>query len=240
MPGGPSGFFAGAFSVLRGAGQILGDSELRRLAAVPLFLTAILYLVLITLALFFADDLLARIWPQPEDGFLHYLWYVLLPFVFVAMLAPFALLFSTIAEAIGGSFYDKMAVKVLARHAIYAREPGLVEGTLPDIARSLALTFAGAACTLLAFIPAIGVVFGALGLLIAWLGFASAAINSALMATGLGLRARISFIFSSFFAMAGIGAVVSAALLVPFAGLVALPAAVVGSTDLYARSMKRS
>lgn len=239
MPTGIGGFFSGAIAVLRGVGKIFSDSRLRGLAVLPLLLTALLYIGLITVAVLYSGDLLARVWPQPDAGWLHYVWYVLVPFVFIAVLAPFALLFSTIAEAIGGPFYDKMATRVLSTYSIPAHEPGILAGIIPDIARSLMMTFAGATCALLALIPIVGLVFAAIGLVITWLGFAAAAINSALMVTGVTGWDRLRFLFRSFMPMAGIGAVVSAALLIPFAGLIAIPASVVGATDLYARALKR-
>lgn len=238
MPNGVSGFFSGAFAVFRGAGKIFADAELRKLTIVPLLITGALYFVLLILAVFFADDVLARLWPQPPEGALRYLWYVLLPFVFVAMLAPFALLFSSIAEAIGGPFYDRMALRVLSEYSISGREPGLIRGTVPDFFRSLTLAAIGGACALLALIPVVGIAFAVIGGVLTCIGFAWSAVNSALMVTGLGLRARIAFVAGSFMAMAGIGAVVMASLLVPFLGLLALPSAVVGATDLYARSLR--
>jgi uncharacterized protein involved in cysteine biosynthesis len=131
-----------------------------------------------------------------------------------------------------------MAVRVLAQYSIVGREPGLIRGTLPDMVRSLLLASLSGVCAALALIPAVGIAFVIIGALVSWIGFASAAINSALMVTGVGLRDRLRFIMRSFSAMAGIGAVVFAALFVPFAGLLALPAAVIGATDLYARMLK--
>jgi CysZ protein len=237
LPSGVGGFFSGALSVVRGAGKIFADGGLRKLATIPLLLTAVLYVALIVASFFFADDVLEKIWTRPEEGFLKLLWYVLLPIVFVGLLAPFALLFSTVAEAVGGPFYDRMAVRVLADHSIDGKEPGLWRGTIPDVIRSLALTAAGAACSLLAFIPGIGIGFALLGTVIACLGFASSALNSSLMVTGVGVRGRIAFMARSFAAMFGIGAVVAGSLLVPFLGLLAIPSAVVGATDLYARAL---
>jgi CysZ protein len=238
IPNGVSGFFSGAFAVFRGAGKIISDAELRKLAVIPLLITGALYFVLLVLAIFFADDLLGYLWPQPPEGALRYLWYVLLPFVFAAVLAPFLLLFSSVAEAIGGPFYDRMALRVLSEYSIAGREPGLLRGTVPDFFRSLALAAIGGVCALLGLIPVVGIAFAVAGGVIACIGFAWSAMNSALMVTGLDLGARVRFVFRSFTAMAGIGAVVMASLLVPFLGLLALPAAVVGATDLYARAFR--
>ena len=235
---GIAGFISGAVSVLWGLRRISSDRDLRRLTVLPMLLTSVFYAALLFSAVAFADDVLGWIWARPDSGILSWLWYVLVPFVVLALLVPFALLFSTVAEAIGGPFYDRLAIRTLREHHISTKEPGLLRGTVPDIVRSMTFALAGAACALLALIPVVGIPFTALGALIACIGFASSAINSALMVSGLGLRERLSFVFRSFSTMAGIGAVISVSLLVPFLGLLSLPSAVVGASELYARSRR--
>lgn len=239
LPRGLSGFFAGIAAVLRGAMQLLRDAELRRLALVPVLLTGLFYLAVLTGAVVWADDLLGIIWKRPQDGFLHYLWLVLIPFAMLGVIAPFALLFASISEGIGGPFYEKMASRILSARTIAIREPSLVRGALADLARSLVFLAAGLPFALLAFIPGVGIAFAMVGWLIASLGFASSSINAALRVTGVGARGRIKFALSSFLAMVGIGAVISLSLLVPFLGLLSIPAGVVGATELYATSILR-
>ncbi len=237
LPSGILGFFGGAWAVIRGAGDILADPKLRKLAIIPILLTAVLYLALVIGAGVYADDLLGKIWSRPE-GWLRFLWYALIPFVFVALLAPFVLLFSTITGMIGNSFYERMVVHVLSRHSIRIRESGFIEGMFSDVARSLLFTIAGSLCALLALLPFIGIVFAMLGTLIACFNFGSAAVNPVLKATGAGFADRIAFLFRSFMLVLGIGTSVALMLLIPLAGLIAIPAAVVGATELSAQSMR--
>ena len=85
-----------------------------------------------------------------------------------------------------------------------------------------------------------GIGFAAIGVLVACLGFASSSINAALRVTGVPLQGRMAFASLSFFAMIGIGSVIAASLLVPFLGLLSIPSGVIGATELYAQSVKRS
>lgn len=240
-PGLP-GFFTGAGSVFWGLSRVLGDTKLRRLAVVPLLLTAVLYLVLMALAVwqgpaviewvFDSLSLSRDVWWQAV------LFWIAVVVGFLGLLVLLALLFSTVAEAVGGPFYDKMAVRVLDGHGIASKEPGLIEGTVPDIIRSLLFVIPAAICWPLGFLPGIGVAFWVLGGAIVWLGFASAAINPSLIVTGHGLGARVGFVFRYFFTMLGVGAVVALAMLVPLLGLAAIPSSIVGASELFARARR--
>ena len=215
------------------------DRQLRKLAAVPLLLTVLLYVVLLVLAVFLADDAVGLLWVKPTAGwFMLGLWYIAAVAVFVCLLVVLALLFTTIAEAIGGPFYDKMATRILAEHGISFREPGFFEGTVPDIVRSLLFVIPGVICSLFGLIPFVGWPFAAVGVVVAALGFASAAINPALLVTGHGMWSRVGYVFRSFSAMVGMGAMIAAALLLlPLVGLIAIPASIVGATEIYAKSV---
>ncbi|MCK6546118.1 EI24 domain-containing protein [Myxococcota bacterium] len=235
---GPQGLVAGALAVLFGVRRLAAEPAMRRLALVPVALTAVLYAVLVTVIAFFADDVLAWAWAQPESGVLRWVWYVLVPFVFLALLVPLVLMFMTIAEAVGGPFYDRMAIRVLEGHGMRATDPGLIRGTVPDLLRSSGFALVGLTFAALSLVPVVGVAFGAIATLVAWLGFASAAINPALQVSGLGLGARVRYTFSAFATMAGMGAVIGVSLMVPLLGLVSLPAAVIGAAELYARTQR--
>jgi uncharacterized protein involved in cysteine biosynthesis len=232
---GLGGFVVGAYSVFWGLSRILRDKSLRKLATVPLLLTILLYGVMLALMFVFADDLLEKLWQRPE-GWLVIVWWIVLALSLVATIGVLVLLFAAIAEAVGGPFYDKMAVRVLSDHSISGREPGFIAGTVPDLFRSLLFLLPAGVCWLIGLIPVVGIPFVALGAVIAWIGFASAAINPALMVTGHTLGDRMRFVFRFFLSMAGIGAVVSLAMLVPFLGLAAIPASIVGATELYANT----
>lgn len=234
-PGLP-GLMVGAYSVFWGLKRIVRDPDLRRLAVLPLLITIVLYAGMATSVLLFADDALSELWPYPEEAWMVVFWWVALVVSVVASVGLMVLLFATIAEAVGGPFYDKMAVKILGEHHIETKEPGFIEGTVPDLIRSLLFLIPAFVCWLLGLIPLVGIPFVVLGAIIAWLGFASTAVNPALLVTGNGLGARIRYVFRFFLSMLGIGGVVSLSMLVPLLGLVAIPASIVGASELYANS----
>lgn len=237
--GGLSGLVAGAYSVPWGLRRILRDRQLIGLTALPLIVTLVAY-TLATVGLFvFGGDLFSKLWPRPDEGWLVALWWLGLVVGLVAGIAVLALVFLGLAEAIGGPFYDKMAIRILREHAISTKEPGLIEGTVPDLFRSFAFVTAAGMCWLVGLIPIVGLPFVALGAVIAWLGFASAAVNPALMVTGNDLGARLRYVLRYFLAMVGIGLVVSLSMLVPLLGLLSIPASIVGASELYANTRPR-
>jgi CysZ protein len=237
---GPAGLLVGAYAVVWGLTRIAGDKKLRSLALVPLVLTAVLYLLAIIGLVVFGDDVLNLLWAQPDGGGMLVLWWISAILVIGVSLLVLVLLFSVIAEAVGGPFYDKMAVRVLHAHGIETHEPGMIEGTVPDIFRSLLFIPPTVVFGLLGLIPVVGIVFVVLGTGVAWLGLASGAVNPALLVTENNLRSRLGWLREHFFTALGIGGVVAAALLMPFLGLVAIPASIVGASELHARARRRS
>lgn len=236
---GPVGFFVGAYAVVWGLSRMVSDKKLRSLATVPLILTAVLYLLAVVTLILLGDNLMALVWAQPEATWLLVFWWTATVLLITGSLLVLVLLFSTIAEAVGGVFYDKMAIRVLRGHDLATREPGLIEGTVPDIFRSLIFVFATIFLGALGLIPVLGVPFVALGTAAAWLGFASGAVNPALMVTEYKLGARLGWLRNHFFTALGLGAVVAAAMLMPFLGLLAIPAGIVGAAELHAHALLR-
>lgn len=236
---GPFGFLVGAYAVIWGLSRIAADGKLRRLATIPLVLTTVLYLAAIITLVVFSDELFGLLWQQPAEGALLVLWWIAAILLVGVALLVLVLLFSTVAEAIGGPFYDQMAIRVLHAHGIATREPGFIEGTIPDLFRSLLFVLPAVAFGLLGLLPVVGLVFVVLGTGVAWLGFASGAVNPALLVTEHKLRDRLAWLRAHFFTSLGLGAVVAAAMLMPFLGLVFLPASVVGAAELHARDRLR-
>ncbi len=224
--------------MFQGARRIISDVELRRLAAVPLAIATVLYLAFASTIIYFSADILQLVWKRPDHGWLVAVWWILIPVVIVSLIIAMGLLFSTIVEVIGGPFFDRMAIRILEDHGIRAIDPGFVRGSLPDLLRSLIFLSTATTLWLLGLLPAVGLPFAALGMLVSNLGLASSAINPALTVTGVGVRARLRFAFDSFMAMAGMGTVIGFSLMVPLAGLVSIPCAVVGASELYARTVK--
>lgn len=233
--GGLMGLLVGAYAVVWGLSRIAGDKKLRSLATVPLILTSVLYLLTIIGLVTVGDDLVGLLWAPPDSGWMLAAWWATAILFMGGALLVLVLLFSVIAEAVGGPFYDKMAVRVLESHGIATREPGMIEGTVPDLFRSLLFIPPVIGFGLLGLIPVVGVVFVVLGTGVAWLGLASGAVNPALLVTEHGVRERLGWLRVHFATALGLGAVVAAAMLMPFLGLVALPASIVGAAELHAR-----
>lgn len=244
MQTGLGGLFTGAGSVFWGLSRILSDARLRRLALVPLLLTGVLYLVLVALILWQGPAVAEWIWNAFDLGrdtwWQTILYWLVVVTGMLGLVVLLVLLFTTLAEVVGGPFYDKMAIRVLETHGIRAREPGLIEGTVPDVIRSLLFVIPSALCWGLGFIPVIGIVFWVIGGAFVWLGFASAAVNPALLVTGSGLGERLGYVFRYAFTMLGIGGVVAASMLVPLVGLLAIPSSIVGASELFARTPDRA
>lgn len=238
LPRGIGGFISGVASVPRGIGRVLSDAPLRKLALIPLLITAVLYVAAIVALVWWGADLLDWAWPKPSEGWLKWLWYVVLPLGVLLIVVVFALLFSTVAEAVGGPFYDKMAIRVLEGEGIPAKDPGLLGGTIPDILRSLLFVAAAVGFGVLSFIPVVGIPCAVVGTAIAWVGLAAAAVNPALLVTGYGIGGRLRFFLRSLGALAGMGLAIGVVLMVPLAGLIAIPGSVVGASALYARSRR--
>jgi CysZ protein len=231
------GFVAGGLSVFRGARRIFSDGDLRRLAAIPLVIAALLYFVLASTIIYFSADVLDFVWKKPDGGLGLAIWWILIPVVIVSMVIAMGLLFSTIVQTIGGPFFDRMAIRVLSLHGVRAKDAGFLRGTLADTLRSLAFLVVATSLWLLGLLPVIGLPFAILGMIISNLGLASSAINPALTATGVGVRARMRYVRHSFMALAGMGTVIGLSLMVPLVGLVSIPCAVVGASELYARAV---
>lgn len=236
---GPLGLVVGAYAVIWGAGQILSTPKLRKLTFVPFVLSFVFYLLSFGGIFTFGDDLVGWLWtPDSEVWWQVGLWWVAVVLLIALSLLVMVLLFATVVELVGGPFFDKMAMLVLERHGVPTREPGFIEGTFPDLVRSLAFVCVAIPFLLLGLIPGIGAVFAAIGTGIAWLGLASGAVNPSLVVTEHTVWARLRWVRRYLFTGLGLGAVISTALLVPIVGLVALPAAIVGAAELHARQMK--
>jgi uncharacterized protein involved in cysteine biosynthesis len=67
---------------------------------------------------------------------------------------------------------------------------------------------------------------------------ATSALNPALAVTGHGLRARLAFTLAHRAAAAGLGLASTLLLLVPVLGVLAIPAAIVGASELVARALR--
>ncbi|MEQ8273178.1 MAG: EI24 domain-containing protein [Deltaproteobacteria bacterium] len=234
---GISGFFVGGGAVFWGLKRILGDSKLRGLAVIPLGLTTLVYTVLTGGIIYFTPRLLERFKP---DDWMVYLWWLSVVILVLGLLALAAVLFTAIVELVGGPFYDKMAAYMLDEEHIAWKDPGFVKGAVPDLVRGLVLAVPAVVCWGLSLIPVVGIAFWIVGLLIAWFGLGSSALNSALLMTGHSGGQRVKWFLRYLWITLGTGAVISLSMFVPFLGLIAIPSAVVGASRLYAKTEDRT
>lgn len=230
------GFFTGAACVFWGLRRLIGEPKLRSLAAVPLVLTAVVYALMGTGIVMLTPRVLARF--RPED-WLVYLWWIVVVVVVVGLLALGAILFTAIVELIGGPFYDKMAAHQLGEHGISVQDPGFVAGAVPDLVRGLLLAVPAAVCWGIGLIPVIGVPFWVLGVVLAWFGLGSAAMNPSLLMTGHEAIPRTKWFLRYLPTTLGMGAVIALSMFIPFLGLVTIPSGVIGAAQLYATTANR-
>ncbi len=234
---GLSGFFVGGGAVFWGLRRMLADGKLRGLAVIPLILTTLVYSLLSGGIIFLTPHLLERFKP---DDWMVYLWWLMVVVLVLGLLALAAILFTAIVELVGGPFYDKMAAYMLDEVGIAWTDPGFVKGAVPDLVRGLVLAIPAALCWGLSLIPVVGVPFWVLGLLLAWFGLGSGALNPSLLMTGHTGAQRVKWFSRYLWITLGTGAVISLAMFVPFLGLVAIPSAVVGASRLYAKTEDRT
>ena len=230
---GVRGFFVGVGAVLKGLSRLIREKSLRGLAITPLLISVVVYGLALVFAGFYVDDLVAELWTKPESGYMLYVWYVLVPVVYLALVVVLALMFVSFAGVVSGPFYEKMVTQVLASHGIESADPGIIKGSVYEISRSLVFVVPAVLCAMLGLIPVLGIPFIVVGTLIGWVGLASMAMNPTLVATKHSLRQQVRYPVQSLAVMLGIGTVLGVSLMVPVLGLVVLPAAVIGAADLY-------
>ena len=225
----------GVGAVFGGLRIIAGDPELRKLTAVPVALTAILYLGLVAGVLLLGDDVLGWLWPRPDEAWLIPLWYLTWVAGMLVLFLIAFLLFNTVVEAVGGPFYERMATRILSRYDVTTEQPTFVDGTILDIVRSLLFVLPAAFFAVLGLVPALGLPFAVLGGTIAWLGFGSGAVNPGLLVTGHRFGARLAYARRHFWTLLGLGAVVALSFPVPMLPLLSIPCSIAGAADLYGR-----
>ncbi len=231
---GVGGFGRGVRAVFVGLRRLAGESKMRRLALIPMVITLVAYVAMLVSLWIYTDDIVGLAWARPDDGWLIYVWYALVPVVFIAFTLVLLLLFMTIANLVAGPFWEEMAIHVLKGRGVDTQDTGFVKPTIYELARGLCFAIPAGICTLIGFIPVVGLPFGIAGTAIAWLGWASWALNPSLIATGHSWRQQVGSVFRDPMVFAGTGVVVGLSLFVPLLGLVSLPSAMIGLSELYA------
>lgn len=233
---GVSGFANGVRAVFSGLRAILGDGALQRLTILPLMITTVLYVAIFAAGYMLSDDVLALLWARPEEGAMLILWYVVQVVVLIAFVAILIVSFVGAANVVAGPFYERLADRILEAHRVPRKPAPLVLNILREIAWSLTFTIPAAICGLLSLLPGVGIGFAVVAAMVAGLGLAGAAIGPALSATGRGYFERLGFFRRGFGMLAGVALVMSVAIFVPLLGLIAIPSAIVGITEVLAKN----
>ena len=154
----------GPISALKAGRLLLSNPRLIPLALLPAFVTCAVSIAGVWLAISYGDDLIARIWTEPDPGWLHWVWWTTIQLVRIssALLAivinpwlvllfgvPLAAPLATATDEImGGNEVDIPLLKGLGR----TMSTALVLSAL-GITGSALLFFLG-------FIPVVGVLMG--------------------------------------------------------------------------------
>lgn len=214
----------------------MADRQLRRLTVSPVLLTAVIYTVALALGIFTADDVLARFWAQPAEGWLVFVWWTAAVLVGAILVLLLVLTFLAVTMVIAGPFYERMAELILDQHRVPRTQTSFVRSAARELAWSITFAIPAVIFGVLALIPGVGIAFAVLSLLVAGFGLATTAVGPALSATGKTYGDRLRFTGSSLPLLAGVAVVMSAGVFVPILGLIMIPSAVVGTTGLLARS----
>jgi CysZ protein len=233
---GIGGFVTGAASVVWGLGRLMRDAKLRGLAVLPLGLAILIYVAIATGTVFLTPWLLGGL--KPDDGWVWVWWFGVIVAT-LGLLVVAALLFTAIVELVGGPFYDKMATHLLDEQGIAWKDTTFLAGAIPDLVRALVLAVPALVCWALSFIPFVGFFFVAIGVLLVWFGLGAAAINPALQMTGHAPPQRNRWLLKYLWTTLGVGAVVAGSLFIPLFGMVSIPSAVIGATQLYIKTGDR-
>jgi len=223
------GFVRGITAVFEGLGVLARDPAQRRRATIPVLLTLLAYLGALAGVAFGAEPLLELAWPEPAGGWAQVGWAIVRWALALGVFVALCFLFTAVLEIVAGPFFDRMAQVELDRRGLPRGDPGLWDGTVLEALRAIGMALPLLAFAVLALIPALTVVAGALGTAWAWFGLGTGAVNPSLVQTGHRMGERLAFARRHAPWVLGLGGTVGLALLLPVVGWIALPAGVIGA-----------
>lgn len=236
---GHPGFFGGLAAIVRGFGTVIGTPRLWPYAAIPVLITALFYAGLALGAWAWSQSLAESLSSGNWGlfGFLKGIVTFLAPILGVLLVFGIAFFtFTAVGTAIACPFLDFLTAKVEARRLPAAKgvDETLWRGTVRSIVDALRLLAVQLMVLVLALplnlIPGVGTI---LWLLIgAWLA-AFDFFDFPLVRHGYAWRERWEFLRRHYGACLGFGLGVFMSLTIPFLGLLVLPVAVAGATELY-------
>jgi len=246
-----AGFFVGLQSAFDGIRMLLDNKPLMKIAAIPIAINAVLYMVLLILFGVYFDDLRDMIWDYPAieawyDYLLVALWYVFNMIFFVVALLVFLIGFMITGNIFAAPFNDEIAGRtlVLLRGETLPETDGGLGAILAEAGRTVVQELKKIALYLLLQIPTLllllipvagSVLSTAWGLYITWWFFSLDYLDYPMTRVGKVWAEKRAWVASHRAMSLGFGAAVSAMLFVPLLNLLALPACVVAATVLYHR-----
>lgn len=232
------GFGRGAGYLLRGLRLWRERPSLMLLGIVPALIVAAFVFALLVVLVLYADDVVAWATPFADDWddavrgvFRGALYLVVL--VGAVMLA--IVTFTGLTLAVGDPFYEKIwkEVELSLGGDVPDRGIGWIRGAVDGLVLVALGIGTAIVVFLIGLLPVIGTVVGAvLGLVVAGRLLAGELVSRPLEARGMDRAARAALMRSHRAAMLGFGVCVQACFLVPFGGILVMPAAVAGATYL--------
>jgi CysZ protein len=232
------GFGRGAGYLLRGLRLWRERPALMLLGIVPALIVAVFVAAALVALVLYADDAVSWATPFADDwadaarglfrGALYLV--VLAGAVMLAIVT-----FTGLTLAVGDPFYERIwkEVEVSLGGDVPDRGVGWIRGAIDGL--TLVVLGIGTAIVvfLIGLLPVIGTVVGAvLGLVVAGRLLAGELVSRPLEARGMDRAARAALMRAHRGAMLGFGVCVQACFLVPFGGILVMPAAVAGATYL--------
>jgi uncharacterized protein involved in cysteine biosynthesis len=223
------GFVDGLRVVPDGFRRLMADRRLTRLAVWPWLLTALGTILGVGAAVWGLGPLLAWVWPVPDPWWGQVLWWVVRVLSSALVVWGAGIAFGALGPVVAGPFYDRLVQVIFQDHRREVVDLG-IGAALLEVGRGLLLGLTALAFAALTWLPGIGVVAGGLAAMFAAWSAGLGACMPALMARGLRRRERGRFVVRRAWWLIGLGAWITAGMLIPFLGWVVVPAAVIGAT----------
>lgn len=238
------GFGQGAGFLLQGIRLWRTRTRLMALGIVPAVIVMVLLAAAFVGLVLVLDDLIAWATPFAND------WAdaarsIFRTVVYIGVLAGAVMLsivtFTGLTLAVGDPFYEKIwkQVEISLGGEIPDRGVGWIRGALDGLVLVVMGLATAVVVFLIGLLPVIGAIIGAaLGLIVSGRLLAGELVSRPLEARGMDRAARADLMRQHRGAMLGFGVCVQACFLVPFGGILVMPAAVAGATYLARRALE--
>lgn len=240
------GFGRGAGHLFRGVRLWRERPALMLLGIVPALIVAAFVVALLVVLVLYVDDVVG--WATPfaddwDDAVRGLFRGALVVLVLVGAVMLSIVTFTGLTLAVGDPFYEKIwkEVELSLGGDVPDRGVGWIRGAVDG----LVLVALGIATAVVVFVigllPVVGSVVGAvLGLVVSGRLLAGELVSRPLEARGMDRAARAALMREHRGAMLGFGVCVQACFLVPFGGILVMPAAVAGATYLAREALELS